>query len=68
MGMGHKILYNMDTVIYLYALNFLLVGIDMVLYYIYKNRPDKNTDAQVLEEKLEQEVHLRADKNAGLSV
>ncbi len=40
MGMAHKVIYNMDAVIYLYALNFLLVGADMVLYYMYKNRAE----------------------------
>jgi|GEM_PF-340680 len=40
MGMGHKILYSMDAVIYLYILNFVVVGADMVLYYIYKNRAE----------------------------
>lgn len=40
MGIGHKILYSMDAVIYLYLLNFLLVGTDMVLYYIYRNRSE----------------------------
>lgn len=67
MGMGHKILYNMDAVIYLYALNFLLVGTDMVLYYIYKNRPENKPSIEVLEQNLEKEINLRTDENAGLS-
>ena len=50
MGMAHKIIYNMDAVIYLYAANFLLVGTDMVLYYIYKNRPENKTSNQLLEQ------------------
>lgn len=68
MGMGHKILYNMDAVIYLYALNFLLVGTDMVLYYIYKNRPENKPSIAVLGQKLEREIGLRTDENTGLSV
>ncbi len=40
LGMIHKVLYNMDAVIYLYELNFLLVGSDMFLYYLYRNRPE----------------------------
>lgn len=51
MGMGHKVLYNMDAVIYLYALNFILVGSDMVLYYIYKNRPENKTKIKISESK-----------------
>lgn len=38
MGMLHHILYAPDNVIYLYLLNFILVGTDMTLYYKYKNR------------------------------
>lgn len=48
MGMAHKVLYNMDSVIYLYAINFLLVGTDMVLYYIYKNRPENRNNLKPL--------------------
>ncbi len=32
-GIFHKIFYNYDNVIYLYALNFLLVSVDVVLYF-----------------------------------
>ena len=39
LGMLHHILYAPDGVIYLYLLNFILVGTDMALYYKYKNRP-----------------------------
>ena len=42
LGMLHHILYAPDKVIYLYLLNFALVGIDMVLYYKYKNRFSQN--------------------------
>lgn len=31
-GMIHKILYSLDLVLCLYALNFILVGCDMLLY------------------------------------
>lgn len=37
LGMLHHILYAPDNVIYLYLLNFILVGTDMILYYRYKN-------------------------------
>jgi len=37
LGMLHHILYAPDRVIYLYFMNFLLVGTDMTLYYKYKN-------------------------------
>lgn len=38
LGMLHHILYAPDNVIYLYLLNFMLVGADMVLYYRYRNK------------------------------
>jgi len=31
-GMLHKLLYSLDFIIILYALNFLMVGIDLILY------------------------------------
>ncbi len=37
-GMIHKVLYNPDIVFFLYLLNFALVGTDMFLYYLYKDR------------------------------
>ena len=37
MGMLHHILYAPDKVIYLYLMNFILVGADMTLYYKYKH-------------------------------
>lgn len=43
MGMLHKIFYNYDHVIFLYLLNFILVGTDMVFYYMYKNCPEEKT-------------------------
>lgn len=39
LGMLHHILYAPDNVIYLYLLNFILVGTDMILYYKYKKLP-----------------------------
>lgn len=50
LGIAHKIIYNMDAVIWLYILNLLLVGADMVLYYIYKNRPENQLEANLLPE------------------
>ena len=38
LGMIHKVLYSPDIVFFLYLLNFILVGTDMFLYYIYKDR------------------------------
>ncbi|MDD3419313.1 MAG: hypothetical protein PHE78_01795 [Candidatus Gastranaerophilales bacterium] len=35
-GMMHKILYNPDAVIWLYALNCLLVSADMVMWFKYR--------------------------------
>lgn len=32
-GIMHKILYNYDIVIYLYIINFLMVSIDLYLYF-----------------------------------
>lgn len=52
MGMAHKVFYNMDAVIYLYALNFLLVGTDMMLYYLYKNKPENNAAVVLLEKQI----------------
>ncbi len=55
-GMIHKALYSPDMVFFLYLLNFVLVGADMVLYYIYKNR-DENK-AIVLERSYDEQGHL----------
>lgn len=35
-GMIHKIVYNLDFVIVLYAINFIMVFIDLLLYYYNK--------------------------------
>ena len=32
-GMTHKIMYNLDFVVLLYALNFIMVFTDLMLYY-----------------------------------
>lgn len=37
-GIIHKALYSFDWVIYLYALNLVLVAIDMLLYFRYSKR------------------------------
>lgn len=52
LGMIHKALYSWDIVFFLYLLNFVLVGADMVLYYIYKNRDEEKVI--VLERDVEQ--------------
>ncbi|MGE4321148.1 MAG: hypothetical protein AB7E61_06850 [Acholeplasmataceae bacterium] len=38
MGIMHKIFYNMDFVIILYIINFLMVFTDLMLYYKNKKR------------------------------
>ena len=35
-GMAHKIVFNLDIVLVLYALNFLMVFFDLSLYYKHK--------------------------------
>ena len=32
-GMTHKIVFNLDIVVFLYGINFLMVFIDLMLYY-----------------------------------
>jgi len=32
-GIIHKVLYSMDFVIYLYIINCIMVGVDIMLYY-----------------------------------
>ena len=36
MGMAHKVFYSFDFVIILYAINFLMVLTDLIIYYINK--------------------------------
>jgi hypothetical protein len=37
-GIIHKVLYSMDWVIALYAVNLVLVGVDVICYYHYRKR------------------------------
>ena len=41
-GFTHKVLHNNDIVTYLYAFNFLIISIDLILYFFYigKNKRD----------------------------
>jgi hypothetical protein len=38
-GLTHKILYSKDWVLYLYAVNLVLVFIDFLLYFKYSRKP-----------------------------
>ncbi|MBP6963706.1 MAG: hypothetical protein KBC96_04790 [Armatimonadetes bacterium] len=38
-GIFHKILYNPDPVVWLYALNAVMVAADLVLWFRYRERP-----------------------------
>lgn len=38
LGLLYKTFFNFDAVIWLYLLNFIFVGADMVLYYCYNNK------------------------------
>ena len=40
-GIMHKLLYSMDWVIVLYALNMVLVAIDLTLYFKYLPKKDQ---------------------------
>ncbi len=40
-GMLHKVLYNYDIVILLYGINFVMVSVDILLYF--RNRRYSNT-------------------------
>ena len=42
-GLAHKILYSLDLVTYLYALNFTMVSLDIALYL--RNRSREKTTA-----------------------
>lgn len=37
-GMVHKLMYNLDIVIVFYLINFMMVSVDIGLYYYNKNR------------------------------
>jgi len=40
-GIIHKIVYNSDVVIFLYIFNFLIVGVDLFLYFYYGGNKSK---------------------------
>lgn len=40
-GIIHKIINSRDYVLILYIINFVLVAIDIILYYVYKNNKSK---------------------------
>jgi hypothetical protein len=44
-GVTHKLLYSMDWIIVLYALNMLLVATDLVLYFRYAPRHAEDATA-----------------------
>jgi len=37
-GIAHKMLFSRDWVIFLYALNLLLVGTDLMLYFLFREK------------------------------
>lgn len=41
-GMIHKVFYNMDIVIWLYFINFVMISTDLILTLIYKHRNINN--------------------------
>ena len=41
-GIVHKALYAYDWVIYLYALNMVMVMVDLVLYFRYSTVPERS--------------------------
>jgi len=41
-GMMHKIVHGVDFVVYLYLLNLLLVGMDVVFVFLYRDRPENS--------------------------
>jgi len=44
-GIIHKIFYNMDIVIWLYFINFVMISADLILTLIYQNRIVENNEA-----------------------
>ncbi len=40
-GMLHKIFYNFDPVFYLYMLNFIMVSIDMIIFFVNKKTENR---------------------------
>ncbi|HOZ47134.1 MAG TPA: hypothetical protein PLO37_01980 [Candidatus Hydrogenedentes bacterium] len=45
-GLVHKILYSRDWIICLYALNLVMVAIDLALYYTYAPKPPRPSTAR----------------------
>ena len=45
-GITHKVLYNFDYVIFLYILNFCMVGIDIFLFYRNRQLDRKREEAR----------------------
>ncbi|MBQ2991012.1 MAG: hypothetical protein IJD60_06945 [Clostridia bacterium] len=41
-GITHKVLYSRDIVLFLYIINLLMVGTDLVLYFINSKRDREN--------------------------
>lgn len=41
-GITHKLVYSRDPVLYLYLLNLMMVGADLILYFINKRRDREN--------------------------
>lgn len=47
-GMAHKFFNSFDFVFWLYVVNLLLVTCDLVLYFMYKEKPAKH-EAQIVQ-------------------
>ena len=41
-GITHKLIYSRDCVLYLYVLNLMMVGTDLLLYFINRRRDREN--------------------------
>lgn len=41
-GITHKLVYSRDPVLYLYLLNLMMVGVDLILYFINRRRDREN--------------------------
>lgn len=64
MGMLHHILYAPDRVIYLYLMNFILVGTDMTLYYKYKYEAEhkkQNIPANIIKKPVPEEIPVEIE-------
>lgn len=40
-GIAHKLIYNYDWVVWLYALNLAMVSFDLILYFRFAAKPGK---------------------------